>query len=143
MSSVRAAALLPQPLARSNSIVTRNSEIRRVDCGQWRPLPDKARQMILIGEARHLSRPGCGSRPRPDNAAFRRGAQHRQPRVGDEIVDESGDENRLAGAGKAGHAEAQRAAAEIIGKAPRYGAGFIEKVVEKRQGRASTTRDVI
>ena len=45
---------------------------------------------------------------------FRGGGEHRQARARDQIVDERGEEDRLAGARKPGHAEAERGAGKIV-----------------------------
>ena len=47
---------------------------------------------------------------------MRRGVEERQPRAGDEIVHERGDEHRLAGAGEPGHAELERGRDEAAGE---------------------------
>ena len=96
----------PQPEALSNSIVSRSSAMRRVDSGQRRSGPVQAFQMLLIGKSRHRV-VGLRLEARPHNSPFRGGGEHRQPRAGDEIVDKRGEKDRLAGARKAGHAEAQ------------------------------------
>ena len=69
--------------------------------------------MLFVGESRHgVVR--LRLEPRPHDAPFGRGGQNRQARAGDQVVDERGQEHRLAGAREAGHAEAQRPAGEII-----------------------------
>ena len=69
--------------------------------------------MLLVGEARHgVIR--LRLEPHANDTALGGGRQHRQARRGEEIVDERGQEHRLAGARQPGHADAQRAAAKII-----------------------------
>ena len=77
--------------------------------GRIRPyaLADEGCDMVLVLEARHgvvglMFEKGAG-----DAAGFL-GLEERQPAAMDEIVHESGDEDRLAGAGKARHAEPHR-----------------------------------
>ena len=62
--------------------------------------------MILVGEARHRV-VGLRLEPGAGDASLGRGGEHRQPRAGDQVVDERGEEHRLAGAGEAGDAEPQ------------------------------------
>ena len=69
--------------------------------------------MLLVGETRHgVVR--LRFEPRPHDAPLGGGGEHRQARARDQIVDERGQEYRLAGARQAGDAEAQRPAGEII-----------------------------
>ena len=69
--------------------------------------------MLLVGEARHRV-VRLRFEPHPHDAPLGGGGQHRQARARDQIVDERGQEHRLAGARQAGHPEAQRGAGEII-----------------------------
>ena len=61
--------------------------------------------MLLVGEARHRV-VRLRLEPRPDDAALGGGGQHRQARPRDEVIDEGGQEHRLAGTRQSGHAEA-------------------------------------
>ncbi len=69
--------------------------------------------MLLVGETRHgVVR--LRLEPRPRQAAFRGGGEHRKPRAGDQVVDERGEKHGLARARQAGDAEAQAAAGKIV-----------------------------
>ncbi len=92
------------------------------------------RQMLLIGEARHRV-VGLRIEMRASDAPFGRRGQHRQARLGDEIVDERGDEHRLARARQAGDAEPQRPTAEVVADRARHDAGFESDIVEERHRR--------
>ena len=83
-----------------------SSLIRR---GRLRPdaLLDEVAHMRLVVEARHLV-VGLRLQPRPASRPLGIGLEERQPAAMHEIVDERGDEDGLAGARQAGHAEAQR-----------------------------------
>ena len=134
MSSASVRAFAPQPAALSNSIVRRNCEMRRVDCGQWRSAPLERGQMLLIGEARHRV-VGLRLEMGAGDAPLRRRAQHRQAAAADQIVDERGDEDGLAGARQARHAEPQASAREIIGERTRHDARFEGQIGEDGQGK--------
>ena len=69
--------------------------------------------MLLVGEARHRV-VRLRFEPHPLDAPLGGGGQHRQTRARDQIVDERGQEHRLAGARQAGHPEAQGCAGEIV-----------------------------
>ncbi len=71
------------------------------------PLLDEGADMSLVIEAGHRV-VGLRLEPRAGDAAAGIGLEQRQPAAMDEIVDERRDENGLAGAGEAGHAEAER-----------------------------------
>ncbi len=97
--------------------------------------------MVLIGEARHVV-VGLRLERAADQPAFGVNAKHRQHvlapaqgrarRLG-QMLDQRGDEDRLAGAREPGHAKAHMRAGGIIDKAPRNGAGFIEKIRDEGQ----------
>ena len=69
--------------------------------------------MLLVGESRHRV-VRLRLEAHPHDPPFRGGGEHRQARAGDQIVDERGEEDRLAGARKPGHAEAERGAGKIV-----------------------------
>ena len=84
--------------------------------GRLRPAPIRSREarlMLLVGESRHgVVR--LRLEPRPHDAALGGRGQNRQARAGDQVVDQRGQEHRLARARQAGDAEAQRPAGEIV-----------------------------
>ena len=87
-------------------MVSRSSEMARVESGQI-AVVDQRRDVVLVLEARHgivrlLLEEGARDAP-----GFLRLEQRQAPAM-DQIVDEGGDEHRLAGAGQAGDAEPQR-----------------------------------
>ena len=103
----------PQAEALSNSIVSLSWAMRRVELG---PAPIRSReafQMLLVGESRHRV-VRLRLEANPHDAPFRGGGQHRQARARDQIVDECGEENRLACAREPSHAEAQGGAGKIV-----------------------------
>ena len=97
------------------SMVSRSWLMRRVLSGQRGGSPVEIGEMLLVFEARHDI---VGLRLEIDahDAPLRRGVEERQPRAGDEIVHERGDEHRLARAREPGDAELQRRRDEAAGE---------------------------
>ncbi len=89
--------------------------------------------MLLVREARH-SVVRLRFEPHPRDAALSGGGQHRQARARDQIVDERGEEYRLASARKPGHANAQGAAGQIITDRTSDEPCLKEKIAETWQG---------
>ena len=87
-------------------MVSRSSEMARVE---FRPVPrvDQRLDVILVLEARHRV-VGLLFEEGARNASRLLRLEQRQAAAMDEIVDEGGDEDRLAGAGQPGHAEPER-----------------------------------
>ena len=56
--------------------------MRRVESGQWRSGAGEARQVVLVGEARH-GVVGLRLEARASDASFGGGGQHRQPHARD------------------------------------------------------------
>ena len=94
-------------------MVSRNSAIWRVDSGQMRS-STRSPDVALIVEARHgiigLRLELCVG-----NASARPGLEKRQPPAVQKIVDEGDDEDSLAAARQAGHAETHRRIDEARG----------------------------
>ena len=84
-------------------------------------------EVVFIGKARH-GVVGLGFEPRPDEPSLGMGAQHGQAATANEIVDERGDEHRLAGARQASDAEAQARAGHIVRHATGGDTGFLGKI---------------
>src|SRR5579863_4222838 len=96
-------------------------------------LARERRTMVLIAKPRHsVVRLRLEMGPR--DPALGRSLQHGQPRAGKEIVDESGDEDRLAGAGKPGDPQSQSAARDIFDEAAGDNSSFEDESVQGRQG---------
>ena len=107
--------------------------MRRVERGQQR-VRSAARlgHVVLVGEARHGVvglRLEAGAR----NPPFGGGREHRKPHAGEQIADERRQEHRLAGAGEAGHAEAQAAARKIVAERAGDERRLEREIGEKRQ----------
>ena len=96
----------PQAEADSYSMVSRSSEMARVESGQTRSF-DQRGDVVLVLEARHRIVRLLLEQGARDAAGFLR-LEQRQPAAMDQIVDEGRDEHRLAGARQAGDAEPQR-----------------------------------
>ena len=106
--------------------------------GRLRPMAIDAvqgGQVLLVGEARH-GVVGLRLQTSAADAAFRGGGENRHPRTRDQIVDQSGDEHRLARAGKPGDAQPQRAALDIIPERARDHAGFEDDIGQEGQERS-------
>ena len=69
------------------------------------PLLGERAHVRLVVEARHRI-VGLRLEPRAGNAPARKRLEHRQAPAMQQMVHQRGDEHRLAGAGEAGHAEA-------------------------------------
>ena len=89
--------------------------------------------MLLVGETRHRV-VRLRLEPRPRDASLRRGGEHRQPRAGDQIVDERSEKHGLARARQAGDAEAQAAAGEVVAERAGDEPGLEHEIGENRQG---------
>ena len=94
-------------------MVSRSSLIWRVDSGQTRSSTSAA-DMALVVEARH-GVVGLRLELGAGDAAGGIGLEERQPAAMDQIVDQRGDEDGLAGAGEAGDAEPDRRRDEACG----------------------------
>ena len=118
--------------ADSYSMAMRSSLIRRVESGQTRAL-DQIAHMRLVVEARNVV-VGLRHQARLGEAALWIGVEQRQAAAMDEIVDERGDEDGLAGAGEAGHAQPHRRSAAGQ-RADQIGGGDSRLVGDGRDGR--------
>jgi len=71
------------------------------------PLVDQVAHVVLVVESRHIV-VGLRRQRGAGDASAGISLEQGQAAAMDQVVDEGGDEDRLAGAGKAGHTEAER-----------------------------------
>ncbi len=88
--------------------------------------------MLLVVELRHRV-VRLGFEARPDDATLRGGGQDRQAGAREQIVDERGQEHRLAGAREPSHAQAQGAAGKVVANRAGDEPRLEKKIAEARQ----------